>query len=169
MTRYSRSYVPVVESMPAAAVPLHGRQAGTGPVPTAITDVLTIGEEATVFRPVQRTLRPTGWAVVHANSLHAALAYLRTNVAAVAVVQDDLAGTDGNTALSSLRSSADAPEIVLVTWDKLPLQDAIRAGAFDVVQRPFDHSDLLWAVAAAWHNWMTQRERAFGGGPCSDA
>jgi DNA-binding NtrC family response regulator len=103
------------------------------------------------------------------NSLEAAIAYLESNVAAVVVAEAELADGDWGTILSSLRSVVDAPEVVLVTWNKLPLEDALTAGAFDLVQRPFEHSDLLWAVATAWHNWTTRRERAFGGGLCSDA
>jgi DNA-binding NtrC family response regulator len=150
-------------------MPVYGRQVETGHVPAGITDILTIGEESTVFHPVQRALRPTGWAVAHVSSLEEAIAYLRSNVAAVIVAEAELAGTDWSAIVSSVRSVADAPEVVLVTRNELPLQDAVKAGAFDLVQRPFGDSDLRWAVATAWHNWMTRRERAFGGGPCSDA
>jgi DNA-binding response OmpR family regulator len=169
LKRNSPSYVPVVESLPTPLMPVYGRHVETGQVPTGITDVITIGEEATVFRPVQRALQPTGWAVAHASSLEEAVAYLRSNVAAVAVAEAGLLGGDWSTLVSSLRGMADAPEVVLVAWNELPLEDVLRAGAFDLVQRPFEHSDLLWAVATAWHNWMTRRERGFGGGRCSDA
>jgi hypothetical protein len=68
-----------------------------------------------------------------------------------------------------LRELVDAPEVVVVTSDELPLPDVLECGAFDLLRRPFDDSDLLWAVATAWHAWMTRRERRPGGGPCSDA
>jgi DNA-binding NtrC family response regulator len=155
--------------MPATVMPLYGREAETGHMPASITDVLTIGEESTVSRPVQRALQPTGWAVAHASGLEAAITWLRSNVAAVVVAEAELDATGLTGIVSSVRCIADAPEIVLVTWNELPLQTAVEAGAFDVVQRPFVDSDLLWAVATAWHNWMTRRERAFGAGPCSDA
>jgi DNA-binding NtrC family response regulator len=162
----SPSYVHDVESMPNLVVPV---QAEAGQAPTGITDVLTIGEEGTVFRPVQRSVRRTGWAVAHANSLEAAVAYLGSNVAAVAVAEAELADNDLSTLVSCLRTTTDGPEVVLITWDKVPIRNALRAGAFDVVERPFDDSELLWAVATAWHSWMTRRERTFGGVPCSDA
>jgi CheY-like chemotaxis protein len=165
----SPSYVPSIESMATPVMPIYGWQAETQQVPTGITDVLAIGEEATVFRPVQLALRPTGWAVAHTSSPEAAVAYLCSNVAAVAVAEAELAGNDWSTLVSCLRRTTDAPEVILLTSTEVPLEDALRAGAFDVVQRPFDHSDLLWAVATAWHNWMTRRERGFGGGTCSDA
>ena len=166
MKTISPSYVHDVESMPELAVPV---QAEAAQAPTGITDVLTIGEEGTVFRPVQRSLKPTGWAVAHASSVEAAVAYLRSNVAAVAIAEAELADNDLSTLVSCLRSTTDGPEVVLITWDKVPLRDALRAGAFDVVERPFDQPELLWAVATAWHNWMTRRERTFGGVLCSDA
>jgi FixJ family two-component response regulator len=101
--------------------------------------------------------------------LPAALAYLHSNVAAVAVAEAELASDDWSTIVSTLRTVPDAPEIVLVTWNELPLHDVLKAGAFDLLRRPFSHYDLLWAVATAWQNWMTRRERGVGGGPCSDA
>jgi ActR/RegA family two-component response regulator len=169
LKRNSPSYVPVIEPMPTPVMPVYGRHAERGQVPAGITDVLTIGEEATAFRPVQRALRPTGWAVAHVSTLEAAIAYLRSNVAAVVVAEAELAGTHWSAVVSVVRSMADAPEVVLITRNELPLHAVLEAGAFDLVERPFDHSDLLWAVATAWHNWMTHRERGFGGGPCSDA
>lgn len=168
MKRSSPSYGPIVESMPTPVMPVYVRQSRTGSVPTGITDVLTIGKEATVFRPVQRALQPTGWTVAHVSSVDSAIACLRSNVVAVAVAEAELADDDWSTLVRSLRSRADAPEVVLVAWNDAPYQDALRAGAFDLVQRPCDHSDLLWTVATAWHNWMTRRERGLGGGSCSD-
>jgi ActR/RegA family two-component response regulator len=138
-------------------------------VPTGITDVLTIGQEATVFRPIQRAIRPTGWAVAHAGSLEAAMAYLQSNVAAVAVTEAELTPNDWRTVVSSLHRLVDAPEIVVVTWNELSLQDVLEVGGFDLLRRPLNHSDLLWTVASAWHNWMSRRERRFGGVPCSAA
>jgi DNA-binding NtrC family response regulator len=155
--------------MPATVLPVYGRQADSGLLPTGITDVLTIGEEATVLRPVRRALRSTGWAVAHANNPETAVAYLRSSVAAVAVVEAELVSDDWSTLVSCLGRGTHAPDVVLVTSNELSLQDALRAGAFDLVQRPIDDSDLLWTVATAWHNWMTRRERAYGGELCSDA
>ena len=169
MKRNSSSYVPVVEPTPASVMPVYGRQAETGQMPRSITDVLTIGQEATVFRPVQRALRPTGWTVAHVRSIEAALAYLRANIAAVAVADAEVAGDEWRAMVSALRNVADAPEVVVVTGNDLVLQDGVQAGAFDLLGNAFDDSDLLWAVATAWHNWMRRRERRFGGGPCSDA
>ena len=169
LNRNSSSHVPVVESMHAAPVmPMYGRYAETGQVPTGIIDVLTIGEEATVFRPLQRAVRPAGWAVAHVSSVEAAIAYLQSNVAAVAVTEAEVTGRKLEDIVSSLRRLAGAPEVVILSWDRLPLQYVLRTGAFDLMRRPFDHSDLLWTVASAWHNWMTRHERRSGGGPCSD-
>jgi DNA-binding NtrC family response regulator len=155
--------------MPTRLMPVYGRQTETGHLPRGITDVITVGEEATVFHPVRRALQPTGWVVAHASGLDDAITWLRSNVAAVAVADAEGVGGHWSNVVSGLRSLADAPEVVLVAWNELQLEDALRVGAFDVVQRPCEHFDLLWAVATAWHNWMTRRERGFGGGRCSDA
>jgi DNA-binding NtrC family response regulator len=169
LKRNSPSYLPVMESMHATPVSMYSRHSEREQAPTGITDVLTIGEEATVFRRVQRALRPTGWAIAHAANLEAATAWLQSNVAAVAVIEAETSGQKWATIVSGLQKLADAPEVVVVTSNELPLPDVLRCGAFDLLRRPFDDSDLLWAVASAWHNWMTRREGRSGGGPCSDA
>ena len=137
MNRNSSFHVPVVESMHAApAMPAYGRSAETGQAPTGIIDVLAIGEDSTVFRPLQRALRPVGWAVAHVGSVEAAIAYLQSKVAAVVVMEAELTGRKWESIVSSLRSLAHAPEVVVVSWDRLPLQHVLRAGAFDVMRRP---------------------------------
>ena len=169
MKRNSPSCVPVVDSMHATPVRMYSRHAERGQVSIGTTDVLTIGKEATAFRPVQRALRPTGRVVAHVDNLGAATAWLQSNVAAVAVIEAETSGQNWATIVSGLHELAGAPEVVVVTSNESPLADVLRCGAFDVLRRPFDDSDLQWAVASAWHTWMTRRERRSGGGPCSDA
>jgi DNA-binding NtrC family response regulator len=169
LKRNSPSYVPVVDRMHAAPVRIYSQHAEREQAPIGITDVLTIGEEATVFRPVQRALRATGWAVAHVDNLGAATAWLQSNVAAVAVIEAETSGQNWATIVSGLHDLAGAPEVVVVTSNESPAPDVLRCGAFDELRRPFDDSDLLWAVASAWHIWMTRRERRCGGGACSDA
>jgi ActR/RegA family two-component response regulator len=155
--------------MHAAPMPVCGRYAETAQAPAGITDVLTIGEEATVLRPVRRAIRPTCWAIAHAPDLEAALGYLRSNIAAVAVIEAEISERERTAAVSRLRNLARAPEVVVLTSQQLAMADVLRCGAFDLLRRPFDDCDLLWALASAWHTWMTGRERQSGGGPCSDA
>jgi DNA-binding NtrC family response regulator len=170
LNKNSSSHPLVVDSMYATPVmPMYGRHAETRHVPAGITDVLAIGEDPTVFRLLQRALRPAGWAVAHVDSVQAAISCLQSKVAAVAVAETEVRGCKWDDVVSSLRSLPDAPEVVIVTSDRLPLQYVLRAGAFDLMRRPFEHSDLLWTVASAWHNLMTRHELRSGGGPCSDA
>ena len=160
----SPSGIHAFHPVPTPAMPM----SETGQAPAGIMDVLAIGQEATVFRPLQRALRPTGWRVAHLSSLENAIAYLRSNVAAVAVVEIE-PEYGWRSMVSSLRGLANGPQIILVTEGELPLKDALKAGAFDHLQRPLKHSDLLWAVATAWHAWMTCREVRPGGGLCGGA
>ena len=111
LKRSSPSYVPVVDSMQAAPVPTYRRHAEREQAPIGITDVLTIGEEATVFRHVQRALRPTRWVVAHVDNLGAATAWLQSNIAAVAVTEAETSGQDWTIILSGLRELAEAPEV----------------------------------------------------------
>jgi hypothetical protein len=89
-----------------------GRESEIRPVPSDVIDVITIGDEATVFKSVQRPLIGSGWVVRHADTVHSPGILLDTNKAAVAVVEADDACIHR---LSSLRSLQNAPEVVVIT------------------------------------------------------
>jgi DNA-binding NtrC family response regulator len=163
--------VPVMDPINDIRSPVRrcDRRADEGRVPVGVTDILTIGGEATVFRPIRRALRHSGWAVAHAATFESALRYLQSHVAAVAVTGSEVGGENWEVVVSRLSALPDAPEIIVLTWDELSLDDVMRGGAFDIVRCPTADADLLWTVASAWHAWMKQRERSPGGGPCSDA
>jgi CheY-like chemotaxis protein len=163
----SAFYVPVVEpvrqTQHRAAVDAVDQHPDKDQTPAGVTDILTIGQEATVFRPIRRALGATGLAVVHTGSLDAALRYLRSNVAAVAITEAEAVNDDWRDVVSRLRMLPDAPEVVVLTSDKLPADELFRLGAFDALRRPLSHADLLWTVATAWHDWMRKRDPKPGG------
>ncbi len=151
--------------------PVHSysKHVDQGRVPVGITDILTIGQEGAVFRPIRRALRSSGWALAHAATLESALRYLQSHVAAVAVTGSEVAGESWKNVVSRLGILPDGPEIVVLTWDELSVEDVVKNGAFDVVRCPAADADLLWTVASAWRVWMAQQEREPGSGRCSDA
>jgi DNA-binding response OmpR family regulator len=124
---------------------------------TDVIDVLSVGNEATALRPVQRALIGSGWVVRHLSDVRSAVRLLEKNPAAVAVVEGD--ATDWVDMLSSLRTVADPPELVVITHDDLPVEEVLSLGAHDLLRRPFSSADLLWSIATAWHAWMKQFER----------
>jgi DNA-binding NtrC family response regulator len=137
--------------------------------PVRIADIITIGVKAAALRPIQRVFRGSGWSVAHVDSLDAALRYLRSNVAAVAITETEVGDESWKDVVSQLRKLPDAPEIVVLACDRLCVNEAVGTGAYDVLRRPIEDADLLWTVATAWHDWMKQREREAGGELCSSA
>lgn len=123
--------------------------------PPDVIDVLTVGNEGTVLRPVQRALAGSGWIVRHAGHAQEAVRLLETNRAAVAVVGADGAWVD---TLSSLRTVTNPPEVVVMTQHDLPVDEVLGLGAHDLLRRPFSSTDLLWSIATAWHTWMKEFE-----------
>jgi ActR/RegA family two-component response regulator len=151
----------VASERPALPMDISGRQSESRPLESDVIDVLTIGNETTVFRPVQRALIGSGWVVRHADSVRSGVGLLQTNSAAVAVVEADAVWVD---MLSSLRSLPNPPEVVVITHSSLAVEDVLSLGAHDLLRRPLTSADLLWSIATAWHAWMKQSEEQEGCG-----
>ena len=147
----------------------YGPAAPVSTAPARIADIITIGVKAAALRPIQRVFRGSGWSVAHVDSLEAALRYLRSNVAAVAITENEVGDVSWKEVVSQLRRLPDAPEILVLASDQPCVNEAVGTGAYDVLQRPIEDADLLWTVATAWHDWMKQRERDTGGDLCSSA
>lgn len=64
---------------PALRPEMPGCQAAIRPLPSVVIDVITIGDESTVFKPVERALAGSGWLVRHADTVHSAGILVATN------------------------------------------------------------------------------------------
>ena len=122
---------------------------------SAVIDVLTIGGEGTVFRPVQRALRGSGWVIRHAASTQAAVALIESTNTVVAVLESDDTWAETVRRLRQLRN---APAMIVIAPDELHVGTVLEAGAHDLLRRPLDSADLLWGIATAWHIRMSQFE-----------
>jgi DNA-binding NtrC family response regulator len=120
-----------------------------------VVDVLTIGAEKTVLRPVERAIASSGLAMHHASDMQTALRWLERNVAAVVVAE--VAG-DWVDVLSCIRGAPNTPEVILIARENLSADEPLALGAFDLLREPLNSGDLLWSIASAWHSWMQQLE-----------
>ncbi len=92
----------------------------------------------------------------------AALERLRTGRYSVVVTDVRLPGADGHVILAAARGMDPPPEVVLMTaYAELPAAvEALRAGAYDYVAKPFEPEDLLRiATRAAERHALLRRTR----------
>jgi DNA-binding response OmpR family regulator len=119
----------------------------------SVIDVLTIGEEAKLLRPVQRALLGSRWIVRHAPTVQAALGILDQTSVAVAVIDAQRHWAE---TLSLVRSGTKPPEVILVAAEDVSVDEVFSAGAHDLLRHPLETTDLLWSLATAWHTWMKE-------------
>ncbi len=62
------------------------------------------------------------------------------------------------------------PALIVVGGDAALAREVAARGGFDLLVRPLRQTDVVWAVASAWHGWVKRIEGGgSGGAPCSDA
>ena len=84
--------------------------------------------------------------------------FLRQHEAAVAIFEESLPGGAWQDAARTLRSLPNPPVFVVIGSDRALLDEVLAAGGFDILMRPLRESDVVWAVASAWHEWITRAQ-----------
>lgn len=138
--------------------------------PSAVADVLSIGANPTLAIYLSGLFQSFRWTVRRSESCKAAIEFLRSNRAAVAICEEELPDAAWQDALRAINAMTDAPMFVVIGSDKTVLGEVLALGGFDVLTRPLRESEVIWTVASAWHEWMNRfGSRENGGLRCSDA
>jgi DNA-binding NtrC family response regulator len=138
--------------------------------PRTVTDVLSVGANATLHVYLSGLFQRFHWTVSHDMSFLNALRSIRRRTTAVVVCEEQLPDGSWRSWASRLRSVPDAPELIVVGDDRSLRSEVLALGGFDALMRPLREADVVWAVASAWHQWRKQFEDQGGGGlPCSGA
>jgi DNA-binding NtrC family response regulator len=107
--------------------------------------VLVVDDEPVVRRTLARALMTRGIAVDTAESGTAALDLLRTRPVDAVLLDRGMPDLDGLTVLSHVRQDHPDVEVVMMipAGDPASAEKALRAGAYDVVQKPLDTPDQI--------------------------
>jgi DNA-binding NtrC family response regulator len=115
--------------------------------------VLIVDDEALIRWFVAESLETSGHQILEASSAHEALAYFENGSAPVAVVVLDLKLPDSSDLglLRRIQQLAPSCRIILMTAHGTPdiLDEALRAGAFAVLPKPFEITKVQSLVASA--------------------
>jgi DNA-binding response OmpR family regulator len=133
------------------------------------THILVVECEPMVTRCVSDVFRSPLWTTIEAGTAEEGLAYLRYNLAAVALIQAPADPADWEEAALRWRSLREAPEVIVITRGAFACDKALTFGAHAIVTSPVDRRTLLWTVSGALAAWLARQENEMRGGLCSDA
>jgi CheY-like chemotaxis protein len=107
--------------------------------------ILLVDEEPESLSDVRHVLEEAGFAVTAAESGRAALNLIRHEAPQLVLTEISLPDRTGRDILMAIKSTyPDIPVIMMIHEDEVTAaRDAIRHGAFDYIQKPWDVEDLL--------------------------
>src|SRR3954452_6916566 len=114
--------------------------------------ILVVDDEPLIRWAIREVLEDAGYAVVEAGTAREELAQIKSAVPfAVALLDLRLPDCDDLTLLRGVRRDAPDTRIVMMTAHGTPelMAEAIRAGAFTAVTKPFELSRVVGLVRAA--------------------
>ena len=90
------------------------------------------------------------------------LAVLREKQAQVVICERDLPDGDWKNILDALTLMAHPPALIVTSRlaDEYLWLDVLNLGGYDVVAKPLDEKEVLWAVRSAWRDWERQWEKS---------
>jgi len=119
--------------------------------PSGAVSVLVVDDDRAVGMVLEALLRQAGYAARHVLSGADALAALASRRIDVVISDVRLPGMDGMELLAEVKKRLPGvPVLLLTAHGTVPLAvEAMRAGAADFLQKPFDRDEVLFAVGKA--------------------
>ena len=121
--------------------------------------ILLVDDEASIRHILSLLLTEHGHAVTAVGSGEAALEVVAAEPFEVVLLDMSLPGINGLAVLRKLRDAAIVLSIVLTAHGTIrSAVEAVKAGAFDYLTKPFDNDELLIAIARAAEHLKLQTE-----------
>ena len=102
------------------------------------------------------------WRARGVRTCREALALLRKSAAPVVLCEGDLPDGNWKDILDAF-TVLTAPPLLIVTSrlaDECLWVEVLNLGGYDLLAKPLDKKEVLWAVDSAWRHWNGQREQA---------
>ena len=102
------------------------------------------------------------WRCLRTKSCREALKLLREHQVAVVVSDGDLSDGTWKDLLTDLRSVPHPPRLIVTSdfANECLWAEVINYGAFDMLAKPFQTTEVLRIVSAAWRDWKQDLDRA---------
>ena len=125
-----------------------------------VLKVLSVSPMAEDHRLLQAIVDHTTWRLLKADRLSEAFSVLRQHEISVVLCERDL--VTGNWAdVLEAASELPCPPSLIVTSrvaDERLWGEALNLGAWDVLAKPFDRSEVLRSIKTAWQHWYNQAQ-----------
>jgi DNA-binding NtrC family response regulator len=104
---------------------------------------------------LQHILDHTSWTLWPANNIQDAVEKIQRHRIPVVITSEYLPDGDWKTLLSQLQSLPEPPEVILMTakTDEHLWAEVLKSGAYDLIAKPFDRSEVFRIVSLAWRQW----------------
>lgn len=100
----------------------------------------------------------SNWEIFEARTCREAVSFLRNNRMAVLVCERDLPDGNWKTLLDSLSVLPNPPLLVVTSYDADDRlwAEVLNLGAYDVLSKPFDRSEVTRIISLAWLHWKEE-------------
>jgi len=102
----------------------------------------------------------SSWRLFEAHNLGSSLALLQEHDVAVVLCEKDLMPGTYIDLLQQIIARPNAPSVIVASRlaDERLWAEALNLGAWDVLAKPFDRSEVLRSVKSGWQHWHDQGE-----------
>jgi DNA-binding NtrC family response regulator len=129
--------------------------------PERTVTVLAISPNEEDHRFLANIFSHTNWQLRGAHSWHDALGILGRQRVPVLLCEKQLLDATWKEVLAALSHLADRPVLIVASRlaDESFWAEALNLGAYDVLMKPFDATEVFRVVSLAWLSWKNERER----------
>jgi len=127
--------------------------------PTGATTVLSVSPIEEDHQSLQTFSGQSAWKLLKADGIRASIAFLKRHEVSVVLCERDLARKETwIDILETIRHMPHPPSLIVTSRlaDDRLWAEALNLGAWDVLAKPFDPTELLRSVKSAWQHWFDQ-------------
>lgn len=128
------------------------------PLPDKIAEVLAVNCSEPETRLLARIFRGSNWRLRTARSVDEALSLMRAHRFSVVITDERVPDGSWKSLLAGQSGQRGWMPIIVASShaDERLWQEALDRGCFDVLSKPFDEWEVLWASFNAWLGWKNQ-------------
>jgi len=126
-----------------------------------VLKVLSISPTAEDHVSLQYIVGRSTWTLFTADRLHTAVTILRENDISVIICERHLLPGQWNDVLDAINDLPNPPSLIVASRlaDDRLWAEALNLGAWDVLAKPFDSTNVLRSVKSAWQHWYDQTRK----------
>jgi DNA-binding response OmpR family regulator len=130
--------------------------------PEKIVTVLSVSGSESDHQSLAHVFRHTKWRLLESNSCADAVSLLQRGRVPVVICERLLPDGNWRDLLNGIAALPVPPLLIVAARlaDDRLWSDVMNGGGYDVLEKPFNHSELVRVVSLAWLAWKDQFQRA---------